>query len=135
MSEIKVGLLVTDFECDPSEVTRIINLEPTFTWRTGDLISKTGKGTAKHKENGWEWCLPPLEGAEGVDFSVLFDRFVAEIAPIQERFKLLPSNHYVQLSCCAYIKEQAPAFVLDSSILQLLASINATVDFDIYCLD
>lgn len=134
-SEIIAELRVMEFECAPSDITKFLSLQPTMTWTKGEPISKAGSGLQKHQENGWAWSLR-LKSKEGpLDFSVLFDDILTQVGPIKERFKRLPANTSVQLACCAYITDCAPAISLDEPIVKLLADISASVDFDIYCLN
>lgn len=134
-SEIIIDLRVMDFECAPFEITRLLGLQPTVTWSKGEAKSKSGRGTQKFEENGWAWSrkLQSTEGA--LDFNTLFADLLKEVGPVKDNFKRLPARTCVQLACVAYIRNGTPSFSLEEPIIQLLADINASVDFDLYCLN
>ncbi|WP_211441961.1 DUF4279 domain-containing protein [Collimonas humicola] len=134
-SEINAELRILEFGCDPSEITKCLNLQPTSTWVKGEIVSKTGKGILRHQENGWAWCSNLDSEEKVLDFRDLFDDIFRNLNPIKDKFQYLPNNSVIQLACCAYIRNCAPAFTLDERIIKLLAEINASVDFDIYCLN
>ncbi len=133
-SEIISELRIMDFTCPPADITNCLGLVPTLTWVQGEPLSKTGRGSLTHQENGWALTSRLKSEASALDFRVLFDDLLKNVLPIKERFKRLPKNVCIQLSCCAYIGSYTPAFSLDEPLLRFLADINATVDFDLYCL-
>ncbi len=38
--KIFVAFTLTDFECDPEEITARVGITPTETWRIGDFVTK-----------------------------------------------------------------------------------------------
>jgi hypothetical protein len=133
-NELIVELRVMGFDCHPSEITKLLKLQPTSTWIKGELVSKSGRGIKKNEENGWALRADWKSTEQPIDFSDLFDDLSKRVFPVKERFAELSKESSIQVACCAYIREYAPAFTLDEPTIRLLADINASVDFDIYCL-
>jgi Domain of unknown function (DUF4279) len=53
---VYVKLLISDFECEPEQITKILGLSPQRTWIKGDKI--TPKSSRYYKFNGW-WIATP----------------------------------------------------------------------------
>lgn len=126
-SEIKVGLGIHDFECEPEEITKIIGLTPTQTWKKGDQILKT---IMKYKANGWRLSSPcdPFSSTVEEQVNALLDIIIPH-APV---FSKLPRGTYIELSCFMYTYKERPLVGFTAEQVKKLAQIGAAIDLDIY---
>lgn len=130
---ISVDLRIADFECSPEELTNIIGISPTRTWRQGDLV--TPRTAHRYKENGWEL-------SSGVSQHESFDNHVNALLDIIEpkidAFIEIGSKYFATLSCAIYMYDNSenslpwPHFTKRS--MAVLHHIGAEVDFDLYIL-
>ena len=123
---LKVRFIVSDFECASDEITRILGLQPTTTWRRGDRIPRT---TMARKQNGWRLDSPAMPAG---DFEEQFNVLLKVVMPHSEKFKNLPPQSEVELSCVIYVYDQRPVISFSADAVRCLASIGATIDVDYY---
>jgi hypothetical protein len=133
--EIKANLVITDFECFPDEITRILGIQPTETWRKGDSILSIAKNI--RKQNGW--ILKSIIDPKNNTVNVQVESLLSIISPNIEKFANLPSDAEVELACIVYINRTGesigfPEIGFSSNTISVLAKINAVIDIDLYCL-
>jgi len=127
-TESKTQLFITHFECSPDEITKILGISPTATWRKNDPIPKSTGGV--RKVNGWRLESPvkPTASPEGQINSLL-----EIVAPNINRFKQLPTPSEVELSCAIYAYDESQrVFGFSLQTVQLLAKMNATIGVAYY---
>lgn len=119
--EIRLGLMISDFECTPEDITRLLELEPTRssalrtktrvpTWRKDSPVDKVGSTV----EAQWRGLQPLL-------------------LPLTARLKTLPANVYLYLRVTSYDYHSGAYFSPD--LIAFAAEINAALDIDLYCLE
>ena len=125
--QIITRLNVVGFSGEASEITRVLRIEPTKTWREGDL--RDPKATIKHRDNGWSLKSPvdPHHTTPGESVAALL-----AVLPDLEAFNRLPTEAEVWLSCTIYGLTERPYFELSAESLAKLASIRASLDVDTY---
>ena len=125
--KISTRLNVVGFSGEASEITRVLRIEPTKTWREGDL--RDPKATIKHRDNGWSLKSPvdPHHTTPGESVAALL-----AVLPDLEAFNRLPTEAEVWLSCTIYGLTERPYFELSAESLAKLASIRASLDVDTY---
>ncbi|EIJ41059.1 hypothetical protein BegalDRAFT_0135 [Beggiatoa alba B18LD] len=129
-NEIVIGLTITDFNELPSEITKILGVQPSKTWCKGDLISKSG--IIRHKQNGWKLCSSL---SKSQSFKEHEKDLLDKILLFKDKFKNLPSECNVEFSCYVDIyNEDIPELSLEKDTVKVLSEINASVDIDIYFL-
>ena len=133
-SRIVAALRIVGFTCHHSDVTTLLGIEPTAVWLKDELVSKSGRGTMRHHENGWALSFEDKSEDSPLIFQRLFDRIGQTLIPVKEKFLRLPQGSIVHFACAAYICKNTPAFSLDCGSMKLLADINGSLDLDIYCL-
>lgn len=134
-NEIQVCLRVTEFECSPDEVSKILNIAPSDTWLIGELIDKTNRATIRHKQNGWEICsrLHDESLSSSSELQPHISNILDIVRPYRNNFEQLPSGSFVELSCVIYVyMDQKPAIHIDAVSVHELAYINASIDIDYY---
>lgn len=134
-TEILTEFTLTGIGFDPDEVTTLLGIKPTETWRLGDLIQNT---FLHHKHDGW--CLST--GQEELDEQNSIDvprqvRFIFEqLQPYTSKLKDVCARFRldVELTCVVYIEGDRPAIHFDSDVVRWLAELNAEIDVDLYVL-
>ena len=129
--EISVELLITDFSCDPTEISKLLNIEPSRTWLKGDPIGQ--KGFRKYKENGL--IMEFKQQKAGETPSQLLDRLLTVVAPNTDKFKDLPAGTVVEISTIIYLYDSTFGLNLSSDQIKALANLNASIDVDLYRLE
>ena len=130
-NEISVELLITDFNCSFEEISKILDLSPTGTWKKGDLIQNT---LLKRKQNCW--FLEPNPEAKNGSINDQSESIFQIIGSKIKNFKNLPLNTEIELNCCMYIYDQnnISEIHLSSETTKNLALIHSEFDLDLYCL-
>lgn len=124
-SKVHVRLKIISDALTPEQVSEIVGLKPTKSWRIGD---RRGPTTIKEKNNGWllESDLPRDAPLETHVTSLL-----TRLAPFAERIESLAEENAVEFSCVAYAKE-APTLNFDKSVLRQIVNLGASLDIDLY---
>jgi hypothetical protein len=128
-NETIVSLSITEFECSPSEITKILNITPSKTWQKNEPIDE--RIVARHKENGWR-ISSSLSKESNLEEHI--KNLSQVIIPHKAKFKNLPSSSYVELSCCIYVHHEVPEISFSANTIQLLSELQAEIDIDLYCL-
>lgn len=126
---INVAFRITGFDCDPDDVTQCLGVEPSATWRIGDLIEPS---TVRRKSNGWVLSAPLIDPLDiEVQIKWLLDQLPVDL----RRMSQVTDRWDAELSCALYIKDQAPALALSSETVQRLADLAAEFDADLYVIE
>ncbi len=118
---------ITDFDCDFSEISRLLDLQPS---RAGNKGEKVRTGTREH--GFWE-LHSPLPRSD-----LLIDRHLGTllgmIEPRREILGRLRNLGYtVGVNCVGYFTGN-PGFHLSADLITRCASLSLSLDFDLYCL-
>ncbi len=125
-TEVAVRLYITHFECSPTEITRILRLSPTGTWRAGDLIGRSK--TLRNKVNGWR-LHSPLPETTGPEEQI--EALFRKVRPAAPRFKKLPKNVKVQLLVAIHACDDSQRTMeISAETIQILAQIRGTLSFE-----
>lgn len=125
---VRVSLKVLGFEEEPEVITRQIGLQPTKTWRQGELIPGTIRPRAA---SGWEIAAREEGGTElEPQIELLFSRLKGKEAVIYD----IASRARVELSVVVYARESVPALHLPREAVEYLGRLQCAVDIDLYCL-
>lgn len=130
---IRTYLRIMDFKCPAEEITRTLGVQPTRTWREGELRSP---GTIiRHKENGWE-LSSGISDHESFEEHTL--ALLRVIEPNLDAFIQMGNEYTIELSCAIRmyygIGESTPWLGFDKHAMKVFAKIDAEVDFDLYTL-
>ncbi|MFO0130100.1 MAG: DUF4279 domain-containing protein [Pseudanabaena sp.] len=149
-SEIRVGYLIQG-SFSPEHISSALNIIPSKTWETGDLISPKAK--ICYKESGWlieesfkleekESNADNADNADQLDENAdahetlesLVIKLFAKLKPSWEKLKQLSNQYEPELSCVIYFSGQIPEVHFSKNIVTLIADLNLSVDIDLYCL-
>jgi hypothetical protein len=121
---------------NPDEITALLEIQPTGTWRLGDLVPRTA---LRRKHDAWflSTGYENLDDEHSIDVMsqarCLFDRLqpaTAKLIEICTRLKLESA-----LNCVLYIEgNDRPAVYFEPYIVQWLAQLHAEIDIDLYYL-
>jgi hypothetical protein len=123
---LRVGLYVTDFECDPDRISVALGIEPTATWLKGQPI---GGSARLWSENGWSMETR----GEGYEVDS-FVRFLLEKLPsdFHQRLDKVATRWEVQCSIVVSLKDETPSLNLSAYVVRRLSELEASVDIDLY---
>ncbi|HTU32706.1 MAG TPA: DUF4279 domain-containing protein [Candidatus Acidoferrum sp.] len=123
---VEVALRLAGQGFSPDDVTALVGLSPTKTWRCGDSIQGTW---LQRKNDGWSFGLLQRETYEMDAFlRELLDAiepYKAKIVEAAERFHL-----DVEVSFGVYVRDETPASWFAAETIRRLASIGASLDVD-----
>jgi hypothetical protein len=125
--EIKVRLIVMDFDCSSDAITRILGVPPTETWTIGQPVTQRAKNV--HHENGWMIRSPVDPKATSLENSL---RELLRLFPDTAAFARLPQGATIQVTCTIYAHKERPYVSLPATLLGTLGQIRANLDVDIY---
>ena len=129
-SEIYAYFMLTGMEFDPDEVTAKVSINPTESWRKGDLIS--ARGTRRHKENGWS-VYSKIE--KSADLEEHINSVLEQLQPGWSDLRELCKFYAAEIACVIYYRSgSVPAIHFDKSIVEKVHQLNAEIDVDFYIL-
>lgn len=127
-TEVSTTFAVTG-EFSPSEITSLLGIAPSKTYRRGDVI---GNSTLTRQSDGW--CLS-VARAECLDANKQLKALLAKLRPKFSQLKNIIEHHklYAEFSFAVYLREDSrPAIYLDKEDLSDIVQLNAEVDIDLY---
>jgi hypothetical protein len=127
--DIWVYLFVRRFDCSPDDITELLGIAPTKTWRVGEKIYETG--TITRKDNGWQ--LGPIRKSRSESVESQVTALMGTVGSAAERFSRLPPESAVVLFCAVYMTS-APAVGFTAEQVAFLSRIGAAIEFDLYCM-
>jgi Domain of unknown function (DUF4279) len=128
-STVSTSFTLTNFECDPNDISLILDIKPTKTWKTGDYI---GKSAIRYRHNGWSinTQLPHSQ-----DLEEQIANLLEVLSPVWNKLIELGNLYDLELACVIYSYEtQGPGIHLSKQILQKIVEVNAEFDVDYYCM-
>jgi hypothetical protein len=135
VEQVYAYLWIADFDCDFSEITRLMGLEPTEAWNKGDVVVWKREGVVK--ERAWKfssWALySPLPRN-----NLLLDHHITAllgiIEPRKEVLTYMRSQGWTIGVNCVGEFTANPGAHLSAELISRCASLSLSVDFDFYCL-
>jgi Domain of unknown function (DUF4279) len=127
-TQFLVSFLLSDFDQNPEEITHLLGIKPSLTWKRGDLIHP--KATIIREFNGWE-----LKGnLNDEDLETQLSTLIEELKTgWRGLIELKDNNCYAQLSIIINVCDgNIPAVSFTPEIVKNLAEINAAIDIDLY---
>lgn len=124
---VKGILYITGFSCPPEEITRVLNVEPSRSWLAGDLIGPTVRA---FESNGWQLDSQLTDETDPeVHLRELLRRIPDQTV---QHLRKATTEWNLQFSIVVEMQDETPPFNLGVDTLQLVASLGASVDVDLY---
>jgi hypothetical protein len=126
-------LWIEGFQCDASEISAAMQLEPDETRREGDLIERRFDRTGqKHywPKSSWSFrsSLPTDEISQASHIENLLDA----IEPRSAEIMMLRESCEMGINCVGYYWGANPGFHLSEQLIQRCAALRLSIDFDLY---
>jgi hypothetical protein len=123
-------LKIRDFDCDYSEITKIMGIEATEAYNKGSYHPKAPQ--AKRKTS--LWALYSLKPRTEIFLDVHIESVLEQIEPRKEAIQVLAASYYVGIQCVGYYTNANPGFHLSNLITKRIAVLGLWVDFDLVLL-
>ena len=124
---IEVALRLTGQGFDPADITVIVQLAPTKTWRLGESVQKS---LIQRKDDGWCLGLPQRESFD-------LEGFLRELLDLIEPHKSKVGEAVKQfglqtvISFAGYVRGQTPAIWFAPNTLRRIVALEASLDIDL----
>ena len=127
-TEVRAWLLVTGFECEAPEISRLLGLTPTKTWRRGERVLAIASNL--HHENGWRLDAP----LETVDSTVndQVESLLTVVLPQRDKFPLLPPGTTIVIECSLFSYAHRPIISFSREAVQGVAALRCPLAVDVY---
>jgi|ERR1051325_3506247 hypothetical protein len=124
-NRVIVSLTITT-DRDPSEVSDLVGLQPSKTWRAGDLIGSTAR---RYQQGGWQLSSPSF-----ADVEPAVDQLLSAIAVRTDELRGIAREAQLQIGIVVYANAFVPAILLRADQVKTIADLGASIDVDLYCL-
>ena len=124
-TEMYAYLGISDFNCDPSEITKIVGVRPTETYKKGDLIGKT---KLRCRQSGWQH---KVKADTSLELDALIKKIFKKFRNTQ-KLKLGISKGKGAIVCVAYVSDRSADLSLSLSTIKKIASLNCEFLIDYY---
>ncbi len=120
--------LITNFDCDPKDISDSLGLIPDRVYQKNDLIRENG--TARWKHSGWELRSSLPESTTCQDMHI--ENLLNVIYPKKRELLALSDECEFYINCVGYYYGANPGFHLSSDIIKSCADLGVSIDFDLY---
>ena len=117
---------VADFECNPSEITKALELEPTEVTLKGQPLTN---GRPRKRSS---WKVHSSLSREEPFQDAHLSNLVEKLLPKKQQIKEIASKFSVGINCVGYYKNVHPGFHLNKALIAQCAELNLDIDFDLY---
>lgn len=132
MPEIRVEFRVigTDGrdDLDPDEITALLGIAPTKTWRIGK--QRGVSVSIRHRNSAWilESGLPASADVEAHTIALL-----GRLAPVWPAAVAIGAQHYTEVAFVIFFSDdKRPALLFDNVAVKRIADLNAGIDVSLY---
>jgi hypothetical protein len=125
-AEIKVEFIITGTQITPEEISNLLGLTPTRTWREGDLIQAT---RLVYKQNGW--CLSNKENS--INLGDHIHSLLDNLLPKSELIAKVCSKYGLEseMNCVIYIVNETPIINISKKTIAGMERLGTSLDIDI----
>lgn len=125
---IRVFFDITEFQCDPDVVTKILDIQPSSTWREGDAIGPVGP---RRSSNGWRLAS---QTDDQLSVGAHVDDVLGRLPSDLEKMHTVATHWRTRLSVVVEMQQRTPGFFIEAPWISKLASLGAELDVDLYLL-
>jgi Domain of unknown function (DUF4279) len=126
--EVSVSFTLTGADFDPDQISAILGINPTATWRLGDRV---GQSAIHRRHNGWTLRIGP---EFRFDWDQLLRQLLDDLDSVTDdllKSLIVELRLYPEIVCVAYVYDATPSFHLNLSDLERIQRLSADVDLDI----
>jgi hypothetical protein len=128
-TEMRVAFLISDFSCDPDEVTERVGVPPSEVFRRGEVL---GRGPRTVASPVWRLQSPVDTLDLDAHVSWLLDRLPSSLQALRE----CTVTWDAQLAVAVHVVGvQGAGLAISKEHVVRLAALGASVDVDLYCRD
>ncbi len=127
-NEVKVYFLLSGFKIEPNEITDIIGINPTKTYKKGD--KRTKKSIVKYEKNGW---ILSVEENNITQVDILFKKLLEKLSNKKKQIKSL-INVEKTFVVVVYTYDLMPGICYDYKTIADIHEFEANIEHDIICL-
>lgn len=126
--EISVDFIITGFQISSDEITTLLGMNPTRTWRLGDFIERT---KLRRKHNGW--CFSVNNVISSYRFEDYVNPLLEILLPKAETIRYICNEYGLEseISFAAYVVDETPDIHFGQKTLSMFAELMTTLDIDI----
>lgn len=131
MDESYVYFQIINFECDSSDITKAMELEPTKAWNKGDIEGRKFKHTKK--DSSWNLYSPlPRSNLDLVSHVTALLEILQPKKEVIVQFR--QQGCATRLVCVSYFTEDNLGVSLSEELVTRCASLELAIAFDLYCI-
>jgi uncharacterized protein DUF4279 len=131
-SEVYAEFNLFGLDMDPDQVTALVGISPSKTWRLGDPIGPPPL-ILRYKNNGWRLKSElPLS----LDLEEHVKSVIDQLQPSWAAFVELGTRYSAEISCVvkSYGGDRPP-ISFNEAVVKRAAELNAAIDIDLYIFD
>jgi len=132
VEQVFASFSISDFTCDPDDITQMLSIEPTATSRRGAIIrnKKTGEALGLVKRNRWTLVS---RGVDSKDANVHLRWLIARVALHGNVLEQVDGAGLFSVIYKSSYLYAGTGPVIASNICASIANLHAELGFDIYC--
>jgi hypothetical protein len=125
--QINVSLKLTGDNVSPDDITQIVKLSPTRTWRAGDAVQGT---QLRREQDGWALVLPYRDT---YDMEVLIEELLELLGPCEHNIvdAARQLGLKAEISFGVYIKHETPTCFFKAATMKRVIDLGADLDIDL----
>lgn len=123
----QVSLRILGDELDPEEITELLKVLPTESYKKGEVFGKEGKNIRRTGRWSLESHLP-----DEVDIEEKIMHLLSQVTNDESTWKLLNSKYQIDLFCGLFLEAENRGFGLSVETIRKLSSLGIEIGFDIY---
>ncbi|HBB34111.1 MAG TPA: hypothetical protein DDZ80_31015 [Cyanobacteria bacterium UBA8803] len=127
--KISVSFRLAGIDFNPEEITALVGIIPSKTWKIGDLIDP--RSSIRRKCNGWS-LESKLDKSTNLDEQI--KSVFEQLQPGWQSLVEICARHDALIDCAIYVYKQVPAIHFDKDIVRKATELNAEIDVDLYFL-
>lgn len=126
-TSIRVALTLTGRGVVPDAITQHVGLQPTETWRYGELIGRT---ILAREHDGW---IHAIDQQDTFDLEPVLMRLLDTVEPFRDRLQSAARLFGLdtEVSCAVYTGASMPSLNLTTDTLARLSLLGCSMDIDI----
>ncbi|WP_071777210.1 DUF4279 domain-containing protein [Coleofasciculus chthonoplastes] len=135
-NEIYAYFRLSGVDLDPDEITKIVGVKPTQTWKTGDVVVRSrGKPTIR-KFSVWKVKskLAPSEELDPTrELEIHIESVFEQLQPGWQQLAQISYQYEALICCVVYAYSHVPAISFNQQIIHKASELSAGIDLDMYC--